>query len=340
VNRIRRTAGAGSRAPGFTLVELLVVMTVLAILLGLTAGALTRAGKAGVLDGAARVIRSGLHRARGLALAGGTLSLVTVTPPPAPAGGPIVVTTQVSRIAGSWHFDGESDVGVGGDGATLQFFGAVSGPGFVRDGIVMTPASRAVAPAIDRAPKQDPGLGFSLDLMIRPEGPGTIAQFSAPDGDTVSFRLRLNDDGSLAAEATVIAEQTDLSLQTRPKVIEMGQWARVAIVHDGVELQVTAHNVVEARVLAQARVDVEPDGALRLGGFAGTIDEVVYRTVGDTDPFEVDGQITTSLTRPVVIRFNRDGRLNERAHAEPVEVPLSHESKTVTVTVDLSGVIR
>jgi hypothetical protein len=315
-------------------------MSILAVLMGLTTGALTRAGKAGILESGARVVRSGLHRARSLALAGSTLSKVTITPS-RPDGTPAVITTHVSRTAGSWHFDGESDVGIGGDGVTMRLLGASPVPGFVRDGIAVTAVSRAIGPPIDNAPTQDPRLGFALEMRILPSGPGTIARFGGTEGDSGTFALRLNEDGSLAAEATVRgAENSGLNVQTRPKVIEMGQWAKVGISHDGVELAVTAHNVVEARVADLHDLETEPSSALVLGGFSGIIDEVIYRTVGETDDFKLDRQVAVDLNYPTTVRFNRDGRLNERFHNQPVVIPLSHEGRTVSITVDLAGVTR
>jgi prepilin-type N-terminal cleavage/methylation domain-containing protein len=334
----RETADRGSRAHGFTLLELLVVMTILAVLLGLTVGGLARAGKGGVLDSAARVLRSGLHRARAVALAGGTLSFVTVSPPAAP-GGPGFVRTLVSRTAGSWNFDGD-DPSVGGDGSTVRLIGASAVPGRVRNGLSLTPVSRVLGPSLDRAPTHDPRLGFSVEMWIRPTGPGPIAKFGGADGDSAAFALRLNEDGSLAAEATVRAENSSVKAETRPLVIEMGQWARVGVSHDGVEFAITAHNVVEARTPDLHEIDVPQDGALQVGGFVGIVDDVVYRTVSELDPFEIDRQVSVDLKYPTTIRFNRDGRLNERFHAEPVVIPLSHEGRAVIVTVDYAGVIR
>lgn len=313
-------------------------MTIVSVMLGLTAGALTRSGKASVLDSGVRVLRSGLSRARSLSIAGSTLSSVTISPPATP-GGAAFVRTLVSRTAGSWNFDGE-DLGVGGDGAGLRLIGASGGPGRVRDGLVLTPAARVQGPSLDRAPAHDPSAGFSLELWMQPSGPGPIAKFSGADGDTAAFSLRLNEDGSLSAEATVRAENSVLKAQTSPKVIEMGQWARVGVMHDGVEFSITAHNVVEARTPDLHKIAADPLGALTLGGFVGVIDDVVYRTVGEVDPFEIDRLVSLDLKYPTTVRFNRDGRLNERFHSGAVVIPLSHEGRTVVVTVDSAGVIR
>ena len=75
-------------------------------------------------------------------------------------------------------------------------------------------------------------------------------------------------------------------------------------------------------------------------GFSGVIDEVVYKTVSELDPFEIDRVVDVNLNYPRTVRFNQEGRLNERFHTEPVLIPLSHEGRTVTITVDMAGVIR
>jgi prepilin-type N-terminal cleavage/methylation domain-containing protein len=326
---------------GFTLMEIMVVMSILAVLLGLTAGALQRAGKSGVLDGAARVVRSALERARVLALQKSALSKITIVP--GKQGAPFTppqIRMQVSRVAGSWHFD-DADPSVGGDGATVTLLGAGPAEGWVRSGMQLTPISRIRTAPVSRAPTMDPRFGFSLEMMVRPDGPGTLAAFAGESGDSSGFALRLNADGSLAAEATVRAEKGSLSVQTRPNVIEMGEWVKVAIAHDGVELTVSAHNVIEARAPDLHEVVTEPGDALVLGnGFSGVIDEVVYRTVSDLEPVNVDQQVEIGLNYPTSIRFNQEGRLNERFHSAPVAIPLTHERRTVTITVDMAGVIR
>ncbi len=326
---------------GFTLIEILVVMSILAVLLGLTTGALSRAGKAGVLDGGARVVRSALERARLLAFSQSSLSKVTIVPPSRAAQFvPGRIQMQVSRIAASWHFD-DPDPAVGGDGSTLSAFGAAPTQGYVRNGMQLTSVSRLRAPPISKSPTHDPKHGFALELYVRPDAPGTIAAFAGDTGDSSGFALRLNPDGSLVAEANVRADVPTLAITTRPRVIEMGQWAKVAISHDGVELTVAAHNVIEGRKPDVHEIVSEPGDALVLGnGMSGTIDEVIYRTAGDLEPFEIDRQVDVNLNYPTSVRFNQEGRLNERFHTEPVTIPLSHEGRTVTITVDMAGVIR
>jgi prepilin-type N-terminal cleavage/methylation domain-containing protein len=327
---------------GFTLLEILVVMSILAVMLGMTVGALTRSGKAGVLDGAARVVRSALERARVLALSKSSLSRVTIVPPSRTNLAPARILLEVSRVAGSWSFDGEgADQNLGGAGSTLTSFGAAPVAGFVRNGMQFTGISRMKGPPLTRAPSHDPRHGFSLEMMVKPDTAGTLASFGGDSGDSPAFALRLNADGSLAADTTVRAEIPTLTVQTRPQVIEMGQWAKVSVAHDGVELYVAAHNVIEARVADQHDVVTAPSDALVLGGgFSGVMDEVLYKTVSAQDPFEIDRQVDVKLNHPLSVRFNQDGRLNERFHDQPVEIPLAHENRTVTIKVDMAGVIR
>jgi hypothetical protein len=120
----------------------------------------------------------------------------------------------------------------------------------------------------------------------------------------------------------------------------MGQWAKVSIAHDGVEFSVAAHNVIEARKADLHEIDAERSGALIIGGFAGLVDDVIYRTAGELEPFDLDPQVNVKLASPLTVRFDVDGRLHERFHEGPVEIPLEHEGRKITVTVDPAGIIR
>ncbi len=345
--RARGEPGPGrqsAKAPGsgFTLMEVLVVMTIISVVLGISAGMLARAGRAGVLDGAARVTRVALQRARALSRTEGILSRVTLTPFNEKTGRRANIAASWSRIAGSWHFDDTGpDLGLGGNQIFARIVGGSPCDGRVRGGVRLVAAGRISAPSILEAPTHDPEHGFTIELDIKPDGAGRVVAFGGGTQSGVSsFAIHVDDDGSLSAFVTTQPEGYVAKLKTSPGVIEMGEWARVGLFYDGVDVALTAHGVIEARVQEVRLVEVPPDGALTIGGFSGIVDEVLYRTASEDEPFELEPGVDFKFTAPLTVRFDGEGRLNERFHRERVTIQLTHEAKTATVTVDLAGVIR
>ncbi|HYC76156.1 MAG TPA: prepilin-type N-terminal cleavage/methylation domain-containing protein [Planctomycetota bacterium] len=353
---VARARGPLSGREGMTLLELLVVMAIVATMFGVAVGSVSRTGKAGALDGAARTARAYLKRARVLAMKEGALSRVTFTPADPERRRNAGFATQFTRVAGTWHFDDPAGArALGGEQTWATVYGGAPEPdGRLRGGLRMTAASRVVTPPLTEYPGYDPSRGFSLFLDIRPDEAGTIARFGEPLGSTSAWIFRLESDGSLTAELETTQafdaaasggdarKPRTVALKTGSDVIERGQWARVGLVYDGVTAEIVAHGVSEASALEARDLDVPPGGALILGGgLAGVIDEAVYQ-VAEAETFtDMEGGVDLAPQQgPVTVRFDRYGKLNEKFHDGPVAISLVHEGRTTTVTVEPSGVVR
>ena len=331
-----------SKERGFTLVEVLVVTTILAVLLGFSANALSRAGQGAALGSSSRLTRAALQRAKQLARTDRALSSVLVDPGDAAAGRPGALTVRLARRAVTMSFE-ESDNGRTpmGDAISGTLLGAVIVPGgTVRQAAQLAAGARIRGPALTSAPSHDPSLGFSLEMDVLPTGPGALARFGS-SSDEFAFSLSLEADLSLMAEVMFAPEGTIRRLRTPPSVVAADAWNRVGVAYDGVSLIVTSHGVVEGIMEETRGLMVPKDGALVIGGgVAALIDTVTYVTVSEGEPFNLERGVTFDLKAPLSIRFDGEGRLDRRTHGGTVMVALVQEERREEVTVDLAGVIR
>ncbi len=331
--------------------ELLTVMALIAIVFGLAVGSLARSGKAGALEGAARLARSHLLRARMLALSGGALSRVEIRPSNPEAGVRAAIVTEFTRAAGTWHFDDpQGFTAMAGEGVKSKLIGAV----LVKDGtlggcVEMKAVSKVVSPLIEEAPSFDPTRGFALYLDILPASGGTIARFGEPNGGRETFLLALDDEGSLSAEiemkfdaAYEASKQKGrrVKLKTARGVLETGVWSRVGLAYDGVTADLFVNGVAEASATDSRDLEVPPASTLVFGGFSGNLDQAEYHTASAADVKDLEVGVDLDSPTPVVFRFDREGRLNELYHTGPASAVLVLEGRRETVIVDPSGIVR
>lgn len=349
----RRTAArARAGRGGFTLMEMLTVMAVLAVVFGLSVGSLARSGKAGALESSSRVARSHLLRARLLSLSGGSLSRVEFRPADPEKNERASVTTEFTSQVGTWHFD-DDEKGLftlaGGGVRSKVFGGTFTSDGRLRGALELNPMTRVVSPPVEEAPTFDPRRGFLLRMDVFPASGGTVARFVPEKGEGEAFVLRIDDDGSLSAEIETIPDpvyeaQTKkdrrVKLKTAPAVIEMRQWSRVGFAYDGVTAEIFANGVSEATAEDARDVAVAPASCLIFGGYTGYLDEAEYFTTTAPERKEFEAGVDLESKAPLAVRFDRTGRLNENFHRAPFAVTLALEGRRETVSVDPSGIVR
>ena len=322
------------KAAGFTLVELLVTCSLIAILLGMSVGALARVGRSSVLGASERIIRASLLRARGEAQDLRSPCRVVVTP--GGKSGPPSVTQVLTRHGVSWHFEQEGGSVLGGRNRRGTLRGAQSAPGgSLRRCAVFGGDGSVVA---EKDPLLDPRGGFRviLDLWPAKESEGPVASF----GD--SFVLEIQDDGAVFGRITCTGDAT-VELKTAPDTVPKMRWTKLEFRYDGVTVELRVNNVLLA-AKAEKRQLAPPTGQerFRVGGrgFQGRIDEVRYDTLGLGETQDLDPSVEIGFQGPIFIRYDEEGRLDPRFHQGPVVIPLLFEGETVTVTVEGSGVVR
>jgi len=327
--------------------ELMAVMMIMGILFGLSAATLARLGKGPSLEIADRQVRAALSRLRTAARARAALAEVVFEND---AEGYGIIRTRTTHDAGSWHFEPGlrgKDAALGGRNATAR----LSGVEIIADGSLRSCAKMNGGDTIKCAnlPGYDPVRGFDLSMDIRPDGNGgTLASFDD------LFTFELGDDGELLASLLLVGEGEAKSVKTENGVLAFGEWCRVRIQFDGIDVRLYAHNVMEAELnlldpqrKGPRRLQApQRDARLVFGGktYNGLMDEVLYRTVEEDEAVILaDGRVPVGfdLKVPLRVRFDREGRLDRRVHASAIVVRLKDdEGATRDVRVDMTGLFR
>ena len=320
------------RAAGFTLVELLVVCGLLAVVLGLSVGALARVGQSTAVRGGERILRAALTRARRSAMEQGTLSRVLVDPGDGER--PVTVTLAVADEVVTLHFEAAEANGLL---MGRNQYARLSG-GELVDGGTLGRCVQLSGGAVScgRDAGLDPSSGFLLEMDVFPDELEGQA-FAFGDG----IVLELAPDGSLTASIE-FADQERVTLSTEPDILAKGAWARIGLSVDGLEIRLLAHGVAQA-IRPERRLPNRPrrEAQLELGrGFSGRLDEVLYRTLDEEPAERLDGTVSLESSVPQVLRFDAQGRLDRRLHDGPVVIALLGEAESVRITINLQGVVR
>ena len=322
VNQVRRGE------LGLTIVELLVVMSILAVIAGVGVGMMTRRDRTLETEASARLIRAQLRLARASALRAGTGSVVRIDREEQ------TVIVHPVEVAGNWHL--EDDRG----SRNLRMIVAGS---FVEGGVLGNCMKLAGDSAdLGGYPFFDVREGFRLALWVNAESgkPGKLAVLDQ------AFELSVNDAGALEAELSLGKQGDEITLRTRPGVVVPGTWTRVALAYDRVEATLSAKNVVYARRRDDRPVGTVPNAHLHLGGndFAGLLDEVRLDVVGEGNRAEIATRLEVVEGSDVLIRFDGRGRLDSRVHPKAARIALKNfdeeDGADIAIRIERSGVIR
>ncbi|MBK7875687.1 MAG: prepilin-type N-terminal cleavage/methylation domain-containing protein [Planctomycetes bacterium] len=342
--RRRSTARRSLARAGFTLVELLLVIGILALVFGLGFGAILR------LDFGEQValaeVQTTLRSARNFAVAQRSPARATFDR--------ATGTMRASGLAtiGTWRFESDALDGAFGI-AGVHTGGKLVDGGFRGKGLSFAgepPRSRVELPL-----QQDPACvlrdGFRITLAIRPadgeqEGGGTLLAFGE------SIGVETSSDGSIQAWfAPEIVEDKGgtmrggkITLKTDANVLRAGRWSELAIAYD------RATFVVEVdRVACAARREDAPvwkaEGALALSPanepWPGTLDDLVVACVHAGDELRLPSKVSFAASTPAEVRFAAGGGLDRDAHEGPVAIALEYEDgRTQTAQVSLFGMVE
>ncbi len=315
---------------GFTIIELLVVMALIALLSGIGVGMMRRRDSNLTTEINGRLLRSVLREARNSAKLGGAGVLVRLNREEN------TIEASPLQLAGNWHFEDQFG------SRRLAIPDALD---LVEEGW-MGRAVRLSDNQIDlgRQPFFQATEGFRLRFWVKADAGARGTLFARPG----SWKMSLTDEGALEGEIFVEPQGESVQVKTRPGLLTSG-WHRLSMTYDRLELILEVDGVrygvrKEHRVLA-----VEPRAHLLLGGsgFKGLVDEVRLDVAlsGKVEEFSVGTDILEE--GDTLIRFDGHGRLDRRFHTKPALVILqgdapNDESEPIReeVRIEFSGVIR
>jgi hypothetical protein len=309
-----------------TLMELLVVFGLLSVITGVGVSMMRKQDKGVMLATTARQIRANLRVARTSARKSGAGSMVRI------AAGTGRIEAFPVEVGGNWHF--EDDTGARGT--------RVAGVPVV-DGGWMGRCARLNGGALDLGSypffATKDGLRLSFWIKVDRAGGCELA------GRDRVFHFGVRDDGAFTADVQVGEQGESVRLETRGGLLRAGEWTKVAMAYDRMELAIEVRGVVYARRSETRVLTNDAPGHLTVGGrgFVGLIDEVRYDVIQGMGSEELPKGIGIGEDRDIVVRFDDLGRLDVRFHQQPIRIPLralADETRTDQVVVDTSGVVR
>lgn len=340
---------------GFTLVELLIVMSLIAVLMGLGIGVFANFKTGDRI--ATSLVQTVVRSAHNWAVSRLAPARVVVDP------AANALHAEGLQVVGTWHFEGEPIKGAFGiDGVRL-------GGHFVEDGFQGQALSFEGEPArsrVDFAVQQDSSWnfahGFALRCAVRPASArgGVLLEIGGVIG------VETTDDGAL--KAWFIAQRTDddqkhagtaqqrtgderksgrggrVTIATDPRLLAPQHWTMVELTYDRRAFTVRIDGQVAAFVAETAPVSLV-EGPLALSpsqnAFPGAIDSLVVSAVVADERSELPKGVVFAQNTPVEILFQPGGGLDRERHREPIRLELEFEDgHKETVGVNLYGTVE
>jgi len=342
-------SGRRGRA-GFTLVELLLVMALLAVILGIGLGAFSR------LDLGDRVavalVQDALRSAENFAVGRGAPARVRIDP----ATG--AIRSEGMQVVGTFHFE---ELPVRG---AFEIEGANSGGRLVEDGFQGRALSFVGEPSRSKVeiPVQDDTAwilrdGFTLRVALRPHTAGSAGSAGSAHGGPVlalgeSAGLETTESG--AVRAWIAAETQDESheprrggripVETLPLALQDDRWSVVEVQYDRRKLRLFVDGVLAAQVEEVAPV-WKLDGPLVISPatqpWSGAVDSLVVACVAAREEVRLPGGVAFAAGTPTEVVFAPGGGLDRSIHREPVRLALDFDDgRKASVLVNLYGTVE
>lgn len=330
-----------ARHAGFTLVELVVVMGIIAILLGVGVGLIARLNvgdRAGV-----GIVHTVLRSARNWSVARDAPARVRIDAK--------ARTLQAFGLAviGTWHFESSPVRGAFGVEG-VSFGGHIVTDGFTGSALsfVGEPKSSRVQMPVHLDPAYDLSRGFSIRCAIRPERDGGGELLAI--GETAG--ISTGDDGSIRAWFAPVIVSPDgerrrgsrLVLTTNGGLLRPGRWSDVEVQYDQRNLRVDVDGSTVA-MLAETAAPWKVEGPLEISPsttpFPGAIDALVVAAVSGEDLRELPKGIEFATGTPKEIVFAAGGGLDRDVHPEAVRFALTFDDgREEKILVNLHGTVE
>jgi prepilin-type N-terminal cleavage/methylation domain-containing protein len=337
--------GCGARAPtartagGFTLLEMLLVLAILAVVLGGGLGlfASLDAGK----RQAAGQVKSVLRSAQNSAIARQAPARVRLDRSRSE------LVPSALFVIGTWQFEKGSLEGALELGGTNKG-GVVEEQGFLGDALSFGGKRGAFADIpVEHDPAYDFSAGFLVECAVRREetGAGRLLAIGESIWIDVSAAGELRA-GFLAAQVKEgLAERAGrVVAQSAAGALAPSRWTRLSVDYDRARLAISVDGVLVA-----IQEDDSPvwrvSGPLRLSDphlpFPGAIDALVIATVVTGEPSRLPESVRLAADSPTEIRFDAGGRLDRSVHPGPVRFTLEYaEGTSLPIAVGVYGTVE
>ena len=312
----RSDADPSDPAAGFTLLEMLAVMTILSILIGLSLGFLQRGSSD--LDVARSMLRDQVRLAHTTAKARGLPTEVVITPARPNQSGRIQARVLVP--VGAWHLEPNEKWF---DQALLpQLTGKPDPAGRFGGAWRPDPTSQMsmlrVATGTRATFDLREGFAFRIELRLDARAPASVARLGRAftltlDADAVpEVKLTLADPGPRPGPTVTASAKRPLPLSA---------WCTLELVHDGASLILVVDGAEEARVSAKGSVFQEGkdlfEVSLGNAPIQGLVDEIQILAYQPADPHDLPGDVTIAGNERR-IGFGRRGELLDSIELELV----------------------
>lgn len=334
---MKKRAGAG-----FTLLELMTVLGIIAILMGMGIGVLSRLNfaKYGAAGTVARLIRT----ARESAVASGLPVTVVCD-----AGENRLYDLSV-RTVGLWHFEeADGDATRGAFQLDARLNGArLESPGRIGAALSCGAPGDHAEVSLGEHPSWGLTSGLSVEADVEParEHTATVAMRGK------QFRLVVTADGAVEARVALAAGPLERDAaageaiaKTPPGLVPPGRWTRVGFIYDRLALTVLVDGLPRATRAAGEHVKRDASPLVissRTETFLGKIDELKVGAVssGAGEPLPKDVALALPFPR-VALRFTGEGMLDPVYHRGAVTVGLRFpDGAKRDVTVGPYGTVR
>jgi len=337
-HRLLRHDAAGRL--GFTLIEVLIVISLIALLLGIGLGAFTR------LDFGERVsvslVQNVLRAAHNGAIARGAPARVRID---AVEGS---LHAEGQTVIGTWHFEALPIEGA------FDLDGVHAG-GELVDGFVGSALSFAGEPSrshatipVETDPAWDLRLGFAIQCALSTAGGGG----SLLDLGAGVVGLTTTENGSIQGWLTseivdpqgAVVRGPRAVVTSPPGVLRPDRWTQVELRYDRARLALLVDRIAVAEVAEDAPV-WKLEGPLVISpgtsAWPGAIDNLVVSAVVGDEASRLPRSVAFAPGTPREIVFAAGGGLDRQFHREPVELRLELEDgRRLAIRVNLFGTVE